>query len=205
MTPDELALLSDASALLGRLGPTARADVDAAAREAERAAEQERYAAEIAERAERLARDPEFQALHAENARRAEREAPRRDRAPQGGGGNPDRQVEQGQRRRPIPAMGAVQRMRISQHRGDALPRPGGSYLCSQRRAIHKLQCDDSACRSRRGSYVSTLCGDGLYRCPACLPLFVQQWNADQAAGNDPASRRSAAAARTMATPGAFG
>lgn len=192
MTPDEEAILHAADVIRAR---------QVASPESARTAEQERYDAEIAERAERLARDPEFQAQQAENVRRAEEELRAEIARLKEAASAPIARWSRNSAEAPATPWGRCTECGSPSTEGMLYPGPSGSYLCAQHRAQHKLACDDNACSSKRGSFVSTLCGDGLYRCPNCLTPFVEQWDADLRAGTDPASRRRA----VLATPGAFG
>jgi hypothetical protein len=167
-----MSTLVDAAALLARLSPQARLDVQAAALEAEQAAEKARQDAEIAERDARLAADPAFQEQVAAWKRAAEDEHRQKlDRlkalARQSGPRDP-RPPQQG------PAgwtMVGGDAPRFHCHEcGSAIwgdvTLCGAFTLCEVCNARHLLRCDQ--CGASK-DIITTRCRDGNYRCPSCM------------------------------------
>jgi hypothetical protein len=172
ISPAEMTTLTAAAALLARLSPQARLDVQAAALEAEQAAEKARYDAEIRERDERCTNDPEFLARCA-GVRRTEENEHRK---------TPDalkalaRQSGPSDPRSPMPVAAGWTMVggdppRFHCHDcGSAIwgdvTLAGAFTLCEVCDARHQLRCDQ--CGASK-DLICTRCTDGRYRCDSCM------------------------------------
>jgi hypothetical protein len=172
LSAEQLTTLTDAAALLARLSPQARLDVQAAELEAERQAEQVRSDEGIRERDERCAKDPEFLARCAEVRRTEVNEhrqklAALKALARQSGPSDP---------RPPMPVsagwtMVGGDSPRFHCHDcGSAIwgdvTLAGAFCLCEVCNARHLLRCDQ--CGASK-DLISTRCRDGRYRCGSCM------------------------------------
>jgi hypothetical protein len=164
--------LTAAAALLARLSPQARLDVQAAALEAEKAAEKARYDEEIRERDERCANDPEFLARCAEVRRTEENEHRKKlsdlkALARQSGPSDPrpPQQVPAGMTLVGGSSARFVCRGCGSSIYGDVVL-AGAFCLCEVCNARHLLRCDQ--CGASK-DIITTRCRDGNYRCDSCM------------------------------------
>jgi hypothetical protein len=184
-----MSTLVDAAALLARLSPQARLDVQAAALEAEQAAEKARQDEGFRERDERCAKDPVFLARCAEVRRTEENEHRQKlDRlkalARQNGPSDP---------RPPMPVsagwtMVGGDSPRFHCHEcGSAIwgdvTLAGAFTLCEVCDARHQLRC--SQCSASK-DILAVRCTDGHYRCPSCMtdPKIVGNARAGQPLGS---------------------
>jgi hypothetical protein len=189
LSAEDLTTLTAAAAILSRLSPQARLDVQAAALEAERQAEQVRSDEGFRERDERCAKDPEFLARCAEvRQMEADERRQKLDRlkalARQSGPSDP-RPPQQG------PAgwtMVGGDSPRFHCHEcGSAIwgnvTLCGAHTLCETCDARRQLKCDQC---SASKDVICTRCTDGHYRCPSCMadPKIVGNARAGQPLGS---------------------
>jgi hypothetical protein len=188
VSPAEMTTLVDAAALLARLSPQARLDVQAAALEAEKAAEKARYDEEIRERNERCANDPVFLARCAEVRRTEETEHRKKldalkALARQSGPSDPRTQlVPDGMTLVGGPTARFVCRDCGAGIYGD-VTLAGAFCLCEVCNARHLLRCDQ--CHAAK-DIITTRCRDGNYRCASCMgdPKWVGKARAGQPLGS---------------------